>query len=43
MPKEFPKQLLINNKFVDSVSGDTFATINPTTETEICRVAKAGK
>jgi acyl-CoA reductase-like NAD-dependent aldehyde dehydrogenase len=27
-----PKQLFINNKWVDSVSGKTFKTIDPSTE-----------
>jgi len=35
-PKNFPKQLFINNKWVNSVSGKTFGTINPSTEEEIC-------
>lgn len=34
-------KLLINNKWVDSVSGKTFATINPATGEEICKVAEA--
>ena len=43
LPSSFPKQLLINNKFVNSVKGDTFATIDPSTGKEICQVARAGK
>mgnify|MGYP000954010399 CR=1 FL=1 len=42
LPKNYPKQLLINNKWVNSVKGDTFATINPCTEEEICQVSRAG-
>jgi acyl-CoA reductase-like NAD-dependent aldehyde dehydrogenase len=42
MPKNFPTQCLINNKWVDSVSKETFATINPATGEEICKIAKAG-
>jgi aldehyde dehydrogenase (NAD+) len=34
----FHSNLLINNKWVNSVSGETFSTINPSTETEICQV-----
>lgn len=37
----FPRQLFINNEFIDSLSGRTYATINPTDETEICQVSKA--
>jgi len=36
-----PGQLLINNRWVPSESGETFATINPSTGEEICRVAAA--
>lgn len=36
-----PTQLLINNKWVESVSGRRFATINPTTGEIICEVAEA--
>lgn len=28
----FPRQLFINGQFVESVSGDTMPTVNPTTE-----------
>jgi len=35
------KKLLINNEWVDSISGKTFATINPATGEEICQVAEA--
>src|SRR6202166_1888382 len=35
------KKLLINNEWVDSISGKTFATINPSTGEEICQVAEA--
>ena len=34
-------KLLINNRWVDSQSGKTFATVNPTTGEEICQVAEA--
>src|SRR5580692_755106 len=34
-------KLLINNRWVNSVSGKTFATINPSTGEEICQVAEA--
>src|ERR1700761_6311715 len=34
-------QLLINNRWVNSQSGKTFGTINPTTGVEICQVAEA--
>jgi aldehyde dehydrogenase (NAD+) len=34
-------KLLINNRWVASQSGKTFATINPTTGEEICQVAEA--
>lgn len=35
-------QLFINNEFVDSVKGATFATVNPSTEEKICDVQRAG-
>ncbi len=34
-------KLLINNEWVDSISGSTFDTINPATGEVICRVAEA--
>lgn len=34
-------QLLINNQWVDSVSGKRFTTLNPATGEEICQVAEA--
>lgn len=34
-------RLLINNRWVSSESGETFATVNPSTGEEICRVAAA--
>lgn len=37
------KQLFINNEFVDAVSGKTFATIDPSDETEIAQIAEADK
>jgi len=36
-------KLFIDNKFVDSVSGATFTTVNPATEEPICKVAEGGK
>ena len=36
-----PTQLLINNRWVDSASGKTFPTVNPSTGEEICQVAEA--
>ena len=40
-PEAFPRQLLINNKWVESSAGRRFATINPATGEEICQVAEA--
>jgi aldehyde dehydrogenase (NAD+) len=38
----FPElKLLINNQWVTSESGKTFATVNPSTGEEICHVAEA--
>src|SRR5262249_17285421 len=34
-------QLLINNRWIPSESGKTFATINPSTGEEICQIAEA--
>ena len=34
-------KLFINNEFVDAVSGRTFATIDPSDETEIAQIAEA--
>jgi len=34
-------KLLINNRWVASESGETFATVNPSTGEEICQVAAA--
>ena len=34
-------KLLINNRWVNSQSGKTFATVNPTTGEQICQVAEA--
>jgi aldehyde dehydrogenase (NAD+) len=39
--KPGPTKLLINNQWVDSASGKTFPTVNPSTGDEICRVAEA--
>ena len=36
-----PTKLLINNRWVDSASGKTFPTVNPSTGEEICQVAEA--
>jgi aldehyde dehydrogenase (NAD+) len=36
-------KLLINNQWIEAASGRTFATINPSTGEEICRVAEADK
>ena len=33
----------INNEWVDSISGKTFATYDPTTGKEICQVAEGDK
>ena len=45
MPTEIAQpratKLLINNRWVPSESGKTFATINPSTGEEICQVAEA--
>lgn len=40
--KGLPKQLFINNKFVDAKSKRTYPVINPSTEEVICEVAEAG-
>ena len=34
-------KLLINNQWIPSVSGKTFATIDPSTGDEICQIAEA--
>ncbi|KAL5515301.1 hypothetical protein EMCRGX_G000452 [Ephydatia muelleri] len=36
-----PHQMLINGRFVDSVEGKTYETVNPTTEEPICKIAAA--
>ena len=36
-----PTKLLINNRWVDSASGKTFPTVNPTTGEQICQVGEA--
>ena len=33
-------KLFINNQFVDAVSGKTFATVDPSDETEIAQIAE---
>ena len=40
-PKVSDQKMLIDGKFVDSVSGKTFETINPATGDTICRIAEA--
>jgi len=42
-PKVTDKKMLIDGKWVDSVSGKTFETINPATGDTICRVAEGDK
>ena len=39
----FYLQLFINNEWVNSLSGETFKTMNPTTEEVITEVQKGGK
>ncbi len=41
-PASFQTKLLIDGEFRDSVSGKTFATVNPATEKEIAQVAEGG-
>jgi aldehyde dehydrogenase (NAD+) len=38
---KFQNRILINNEWIESQSGKTFATINPCTGEEICRVSEA--
>lgn len=40
VPIKFTRHF-INNQYVDSVSGKTFATINPSTGEELAQVAEA--
>jgi aldehyde dehydrogenase (NAD+) len=40
-PKVSDQKLFINGKLVNSISGKTFATLNPSTGQEICQVAEA--
>src|ERR1700677_4561791 len=42
-PKVKDQPLLIGGKWVDSVSGKTFATLNPATGETICQVAEGDK
>ncbi len=42
-PRVQDKKMLIDGKWVDSVSGKTFETINPSTGDVICRVAEGDK
>ena len=43
VPQVKDQPLFIGGKFVDSVSGKTFAAINPATGETICQVAEADK
>ncbi|XP_072050603.1 aldehyde dehydrogenase 1A1-like [Amphiura filiformis] len=43
LPEVKYTQLFINNEFVNSVSGNSFTTINPTTAEKICNVQEADK
>ena len=43
MDLKIPYKLFINGQFVDSLSGRTFATVNPTDESVICNVHEALK
>lgn len=43
LPKVKHTQCFINGKWVDAVSGKTFATVNPVTEEVICQVAEGDK
>jgi len=43
IPKTFQTKLFINNEFVESVSKKTFATYNPSTGEEICKVYEGDK
>ena len=38
-----PRKMLINNRWVESVSGKTFAVFNPATGEEIARVAEGSQ
>src|SRR6516164_6178194 len=42
-PKVKDQRMLINGKWVDSVSGKTFPTVNPATGETICQVAEGDK
>ena len=43
MDLKIPYKLFINGQFVDSLSGRTFPTVNPTDESVICHVHEALK
>ncbi|KAL5013525.1 hypothetical protein ScPMuIL_007795 [Solemya velum] len=43
MDIRFPRQVFIDNEFVEAADGNTFDTINPNDESVICKVAKSGK
>jgi hypothetical protein len=43
LPRVKHTQLFINNKFVDSVSGKTFDTLNPSDESVIAKIAEADR
>ena len=40
MPSSFPTKMLINNKWVSSVSGETFPTLNPSNQKELAKVPR---
>src|SRR5436189_1377300 len=42
-PKVSTQKMLINGKWVDSVSGKTFPTLNPATGETICEVAEGDR
>src|SRR3972149_6832574 len=42
-PKVKNQKMLIDGQWVDSVSGKTFETVNPTTGDVLCRVAEGDK
>ena len=41
LPPPLQTRILVNNEWIDSQSGKTFATTNPSTGEEICQVAEA--
>src|ERR1700737_1835917 len=42
-PKVKDQPMFINGKWIDSVSGKTFATVNPATGETICQIAEGDK